>query len=452
MATAAEWLAVLSEGLEKRQGRIQRLRRYVDGNAPLPEMGQNLRASWEKFQGKSRTNWGGTVRDARARRIRFAGVTIDGSTATTEAQQLLRIVRDNRFKSVLKGCVRDALSVGVSYLVVGQGDDGRAVITHEPAEFVITEPDELQPWRATAALKVWVDRAKTTHATVWADGVRTSFVREYRERYSQPAPWVEVEAVAYNGPLPVYEIRNADGKGVVEDHTDLIDRINMGILWRLVTESIQAFRQRALMTKDGSGGLPEKDADGNEIDWARVFEPAPGALWEIPEQIGQVWESQQTDIRPMLDAHKDDVRELCAVTSTPIFILLPDSANQAATGAMAAMDALNAEATDLIDVLTPALEGVLLKALSVEGVADPGTVEVRFRPTELITLAERTDAASKLIAGNLAATRTIQQEILGWSPEQIAADEAERRKANAQALVGRIAATSQPVLPITSAS
>ncbi|WP_244278404.1 hypothetical protein [Gordonia westfalica] len=99
--------------------------------------------------------------------------------------------------------------------------------------------------------------------------------------------------------------------GEFEPHLDTITRINAGILERRVTSAMQAWRQRAL-----TGGLPQKDAEGNDIDWASVFEPAPGALWDIPAGI-ELWESDATDIRPLLEGVKDDLRELSEMSATP---------------------------------------------------------------------------------------------------------------------------------------
>lgn len=57
--TPAEYLPILLDALAERLPRIKRNRRYVNGDAPLPEMGPNLREAWESFQKKARTNLGG---------------------------------------------------------------------------------------------------------------------------------------------------------------------------------------------------------------------------------------------------------------------------------------------------------------------------------------------------------------------------------------------------------
>lgn len=91
------------------------------------------------------------------------------------------------------------------------------------------------------------------------------------------------------------------------------------------------------------------------------------------------------------------------------------------------MQALIFKATDRIKRFKPALAVCLVKALQVEGVqlAPDETVEVLFTPPAMVTLAERYDAASKARAAG-EALETIQRNILGYSPEQIAQDKQRR--------------------------
>ena len=81
----------------------------------------------------------------------------------------------------------------------------------------------------------------------------------------------------------------------------------------------------------------------------------------------------------------------------------------------------------------------MVAALRVEGFPAEDTVEVKFEPTDRITLAEKMDAASKALAGGMSLP-VIQRDILGWTEEQIAEDERNRRRtagrAGLQALMG----------------
>jgi hypothetical protein len=206
----------------------------------------------------------------------------------------------------------------------------------------------------------------------------------------------------------------------------VINRINRGVLGRLVVAAMQAFRQRALQAAAGTAGLPEKDDQGNDIDWAKVFEPAPGALWDLPPGV-DIWESQQTDIRPLLDGSMTDIRHLAAVTKTPVSILVPDSANQSAEGASFAKEGLIFKCGDRIAVSATAAAAMLLKALEIEQVeVDPNApLRVLFKPPDMVSLTEKYTAAFQAKqAGESWAS--IARNILGYSPEQIAQDALDR--------------------------
>ena len=245
---------------------------------------------------------------------------------------------------------------------------------------------------------------------MWVDGVRVSFVRSARDKRKQlisrvEGDWTPIEESIqlFDGPPPVVILENRFAVGEFEEHLDVINRINWQILQRLVIIAMQAFRQRALKTSSDTE-MPDEDEDGNDIDYQTLFEPSPGALWELPPGV-EIWESAQTSIGDML----------------------PDSANQSASGAEQPQKGLVAKATDRIERFKPALASMMVKALAVEGVEldESETVEVLFVPPYAVTLTERYAAAVQARnAGE--ALETIQLNILGYSPEQVAQDKQRR--------------------------
>lgn len=431
--TPAEWLPILTRRLDADLPRVRLLRRYRDGDAPLPEMGANVRASWQRFQRESRTNWGYLIRESVADRIVPIGIQVNGSTDSPEARQAQRIWRDNRMDVVFKEAVRYMLDYRIGY-ITAWADERRAIITADSPEFMYAAPNPLQPWRVRAAVKWWRDDdAEKDFAVVWVDGGWQLFSRPVyvtpgsmkRLYRSTSDTWQEAgDFVDTASPPPVVVLSNPDGVGEFETHLDLINRINRGILQRLVTTAMQAFRQRALRAKEGTEGLPDKDPEGNDIDWARVFEPAPGALWDLPPGI-DIWESQQTDIRPMLDASMTDIRQLAAVTRTPVSVLIPDAANQAAAGSEFAKEGLIFKTKDRLEVAKIAAAAALLKGLQVEGTIVDDTLEVLFEPPNMVSLAEKYDAGAKARAAG-ESWKSIARNILGYGPEQIAQDALDR--------------------------
>lgn len=223
---------------------------------------------------------------------------------------------------------------------------------------------------------------------------------------------------------------NPGGAGVFETHIDLINRINSGVLQRLSTMAMQAFRQRALK-KEGDKPLPAVDDKGNAIDYAAIFEPAPGALWDLPPGV-DIWESATTDASPMLAASKEDIRHLSAATKTPLPMLMPDGANQTAEGAMNTEKGFIFKCEACLAVVKLGLEAIIVKALETEGVADVGNVEVSFEAPARVTLSEKYSAAAQAAAAG-EPWGSIARNILKYSPDQIAQVEKDRAKEEAMA-------------------
>lgn len=417
-ATADEWLPILLKRLDDRAPRVRELRSYVNGNAPLPEMGDNTREAWKKFQKKSRTNWGELVVEALAERCVFSGVTV--GEELSEDQTAREIVRRNRLVLQIGDLAREMFTTSIGYMIVGRDSFGRAVITAETPDFVYAAVDPLLPWKARAAVKVWRDIDEGfDYAYVWVPGARKRFRRAIFDEENKPillantGDWEPVAEESYTGDVPVYVFENHGGTGEFETHTDLLDRINMGLLQRIVTVAMQAFKQRAL-----KGGLPTAE-DGDDTDWAKVFEPAPGALWDLPDGI-DIWESQDSaqGILAMLQASKDDIRDFAAATRTPISTLLPDASNQSAEGAAFAREGLVFKAKDRIERLKVGLSEVLAAALRIETPGFDQTVEVSFAPAENVSQTEKSAAAVQAMAAGVP-WRTRMTDIYGYSADAV---------------------------------
>lgn len=435
--TLDEWVAFLTARMDTERPRIDRLRSYVNGKGPLPEMGPNLKKSWEAFQRRARANPAKMVAGALSERIRVNGITVGDKSDTQPVAIARRIWRDNRMGVSVPDAIWDACVLGVGYLLSSIGDDGHAVITRERPETFYAEPDPIRPWRPIACAKTWRDEvAGLDHLVVWAGGVKAEYTRDcweaspYRARQlikTVSGHWdLQPDSLEfYDGAPPATILENKERQGEFEPHLDLIDRINWGILQRLVIVAMQAFRQRALKRTGEDAAGPEEDEEEDDTDLQALFEPGPGALWELPAGW-EIWESQQTSIGEILNATKDDWRELAAETSTPLSIMLPDAANQSASGAEAPQRQLVAKAEDRIERWKPALAVLIVKALQIEGVdlADE-TVEVLFEPPHAVSLTEKYAAAQQARSAG-EALETIQRNILGYSPEQVAQDKQRR--------------------------
>lgn len=419
--TPDEWLPILTKRLDDERPRIDLLRSYANGNAPLPEAGPNIRAAWSAFQKKARTNLGELVIEAVAERIICNALSVAGANTDDDAARV--IWAENRMPVALGDTVRDMLTVGIGYMVVGVSA-GRPVITSEKPEFMYAATDPLRPWVARAGVKVWRDSdAELDYCYVWAGGVRQKYSRRMFESSSPRAKklitkasgsWEPGESENYTGLPPIVVFENHDGTGEYESHTDIIDRVNKDTLDRLVTVSMQAFRQRYL-----EGGLPKTDEDGNPIDYTSIFTPAPGALWDLPEGVTlkETQESAQS-ILAMLSAEKDDLRNLAAVTRTPLPMLVPDGQNQSAAGSEFSKEGLITKSKDRIERIKPAGSEVMTRAMKIVDKDFASVVELGFADPTFVTFAEKHDANVKAKSGDVPWRRRMI-DILGYSANEV---------------------------------
>lgn len=439
--TPSAWLERLTKKLDARLPRINRLRSYTNGNAPLPEMDDATREAWRKFQKRARLNLGQRIAAALSDRMVLNGVVV-GEAESATASVASKVFGDTNFDVVVSDAILDAFEVSVAYLLVTEDDNQQPVVTAEKAEDMYAVADPLRPWLAKVAVKTWRDEDDDSdHAVVWFEGTRTAFRRDtvseggttHNRNYSED--WEQDgEATSYDGEVPVYIIENRNGLGEFEPHTDVIDRIHYGILTRLVIMAAQAFRQRAI-----KGDLPDTDEDGNEYDWSAVFTPAPGALWELPEGI-DIWESQITDLQPLLMGQKDDLRDLSGVTATPIAALVPDGANQTAEGAAFQKESIVFKANDRIRRFNPALRAAWLRVMAILGVEEV-TVRFQWQPTDQISATERY-AAAKMAKDSGEPWTSIARNILGYTDAQV------RQAIRDKAAEASQAALLQPPIPV----
>ena len=440
--TPDEWLPILAKRLDLAYPRIATLRRYSNGNAPLPEMGENVKASWQAFQKKARTNYGGLALASLAMRVKPNGIRVGESGENEAVLVALRQWRDNRLDVQFADAIFDYLDVGIGYMAVGAGVGAGvgAVITREMPENFIAATDPLRPWKARAALKVWRDvDLRRDFAYVWAIGEGQLYYRDSRPTSGvlltrASGSWIKTGPPdVYEGEPSVVILERKGGEGFIEPHLDVIDRINAGKLQRLTTTAMQAFRQRGI-----KGDLPEKDSDGNDIDWKAVFEPAPGALWDLPPGV-DIWESQDssTAITAMLLGEKADARDFAAVTHTPISALIPDGENQTTQGAENAKEGQIFQAKEEISRLGSGLAVVMVHALRAENVEiGDATVQILWQPPDHVSLSERFAAAALAKASGMS-RKTILRDIIGMTPDQIKQDEADLadEQLNAVALI-----------------
>lgn len=397
------WLNHLTGRLDNRRARLALLRRYLEADAPLPDGAENCRDAYIGFQKKARSNYAENITDAVCDRMTVSQFRVGDNAEDDNAAR--KIWKANKLGIWSADVHRDMVGLSAGYAAVQPGDNGPEVIQMRP-EQAIVESDPARPDKRRAALLVYRDFLyDVDFAYLHLPGRVFRFVRDSyggKTERERRLPLTNVSGGWFLDStfsddtgrptgltrIPVVAFINRGELGEFETHLDLLDRINWTILQRLVITAMQAFRQ--LATK---GDLPEVDEAGNPIDYAKIFQPGPGALWQLPEGV-DLWESSQTDLTGVLNSVKADLTELSAVTKTPMPALVPEGANQSAEGASVAREGLVFKISDRIERARAAWGEVLSLAIELD-TAKVVDVDVDFLPPERQSMAERYDALSK---------------------------------------------------------
>lgn len=443
-----DWLLIsMLKEISSKKSHYDFLKRYVEGDPPKPATPDSVNDSWEefdRFRQKSRTNYAELVVGACLDRTGIRGfrtAAAGDEDGDLEAEKLWDAndmdVRSDRTHS-------DVFAFGKGYLLANP-------FTKRAHDF--------RPWQAISVndavgdpvVAVTVEHnamQARDYAYLWMrevddNGVGTGkvychiAVRDRENRIgqgglfqnevplgtymSQRWVWWQTRTTDLEN-IPVIEFQNRGGSGEFERHIDVLDRINHMLLQRVVIATMQAFKQRAL-----KGEFPEFDAKGNKIDYDALFPSSPGAMWLIPPE-SEMWESQQTSIQDILASVKDDVRDLAAVTRTPMTYFSPDAANGSAEGASLQREGYTSKIDDRKARMTGRWRLFMSLMFQINGDtlrSDVTQIEILWTPTEVLSLAERYSAGAQAAGFNLP-LKTIMREVLHYTPKQMRAADLEK--------------------------
>jgi hypothetical protein len=427
-----------------RRERLEALNNYMIGEAPLPRGAEKAREAYEAFMRMARSNFAHLVVSALAERLRITGFRSAAEADETGDPEIGSLWQRAGMNVISADVHKATLGLSEAYVIVGDVDEDTdaAVVTYEDPRWIVGMPDPDNDRRLIAALKIKYDPAFNVDriylylaGKIFAPGAAAQIWVAERGAMGRMGPlagfdyrewnWVPARSGALrHDRCPVVRFDNADKMGEFEAHTDLLDRINHQILQRMTISVMQAFRQRAVK------GLPTVYPKGHpkeneEIDYGDVFIADPAAVWHLPPGA-EMWESASIDLMPLLAAVKDDVQHLCVVTKTPLYYMLPAGENQSAEGAVSQRESLVFKAKDRIDRFIPKWIDVVALMLLQAGATNRqelARLAPIFASPEMLSLAERADAASK--AQDIP-WRSRMQLIWGFDPDTVDRMQTER--------------------------
>lgn len=471
------WMQRLSVALQRELPRLNLLEAYASGRPPLAWGSEAAQTKFYRLQATSRTNFAATIVDAPCERMGLRSVQTAADSDIGGDAEAWALITGNDVDVTIGDAARMAKRFGRSYLATSAPDAAGdpAVITAEDPRLMIHEADPVRPRTIRAAFKLFYDaEAELDVAILWLPGEKWVATRPRKGQFRKPrsafllgapelipakfsaasfdmAPFREDGDVTegffsekFDDPeVPVDVIQNPGGVGEFELHTDLLDRINHGILQRVVIATLQAFRQRALKMSEGSEPLQDEDDQGNPINWDQVFEAGPDAFWILPPG-GDLWESNQVDLTGILQSVKDDVLHLSAVTGTPMSMFTPDAAAQSAEGAQLMRERLVFKVEDFQRIAGRALSKTIARAfryMGDESRGDAAKVNVTWTPAERFSLSEKGMAASQV--GQTLTWEQTQEIIWQQSPAEVEQAKSQRM----QDLMVAAMSAPKPVAP-----
>lgn len=444
------WMHHLSKKLAQRLPQIHRNEQWLQGTPPLPypDKGGNFR----QLQRLASLNLAQLITNARLHRIQLQTFQTAVDDSTDGDDEVNRLLRTADGKHQLRTALRWMAGLSVGYLLVdhidpAEGSDGGVRITAEHPSQMIVEPNPSDAARPLAALKVYRDEVNDRDvAVLWRPGYTRTAVHEgptilpkgpAKNWRLHPGMWTleDEQTDMPVGYVPVVELPGQEGQACFEQHIPTMERINHSILQRMILIALQAFRQRGLK------GAPRTDpSTGEEIDYDAIFESDPGSLWILPQAV-EIWESGQADITPVLNAVRDDLKHLAAVSNTPLYMLAPDAANESASGSDLKREGIVFEVEDIILGIDGRLIAAISTALLLSGFpdrADPASIRASWADPRRSSLTERAEAGRAAKEAGVP-WRTRMEKFMQLSPEEIAAAELQRSQ---DALLEQIAVAS----------
>ncbi|MGO2188192.1 MAG: hypothetical protein ACTH4Y_08085 [Microbacterium gubbeenense] len=435
------WVARLAKQLGDGLPRMELIRSHRDGDALLPDNAwdRGTRDSYKRFVKRARLHVVETIRDARTDRQRVVGFRTGAEGDENGDELAWSHWMRSKMPFQTRLFFNDIADYGEAFLLtLPEEAENLPVFVRYNGWNAAVETDPTRPWLTIAGITYGFDAILEQEVVVlYRPGYYRIAVRPAKtpSLAQDGSPWVmgsdwdwsASSQTPWTTDALLRRAATTDGYGIYEKHLDHIDRINEITLNALTLIVMQSFRQRGV-----KGNLPTHYPEGHpeagkEINYDELFEAGPAALWMLP--VGtDIWESQQTDVRPIFEARKDELQALCSITRTPQDIFAGQSNNQSAMGAETSKEPLKYAVENMNDIVGITIGDSLADAFRITGDqtrGDATQIEVMWKKVNPATLAEKSEAAPKVKQGG-ASQRWIDENVFEMTPRERRLAEADR--------------------------
>lgn len=455
--TPEQWRDKLSMDLRARQSDITRLDRYYRGDHPLPWAPRDVRDAYLALMRMARTNLCRLIVDITSERLRVTGVRFSKGALGLDAWE--RYWQSNNLDIESRMVHESALKVRRGFVLVwpNEKDGLPPTITPEHPSQVIVEYEPGNRRNRLAGYKEFVDTtARKKFSTLWTSEKVYNWTADWYgiRQISSPVwgPWTDEDSGIYSeadnplGEVPLVEflakpVLVGEPMGELDGGiTDVQDRINKGILDRMVTSNFASFPQ-----KWATGLEIPKDDKGRDVE---PFKNAVNRLFTNENPEGKFGVFEVADLAGYLASHDRDVRDMAVMSRIPATYLLGELGRvESGTGLTATETSLSEKGKERIDSLTESWEVAMRLALKADN--DPRSEDMAmamvWKNTEHWSESERADAASKLVAVGVPWRNVM--EFLGYTDSQIADMDRNRAEDAANGFLAQPPAVAAATVP-----
>jgi hypothetical protein len=426
------WLNRLAQALVVRQARYDVLADYVAGRFTLPGGDPRYIKSLHDLQQKSKTNYISLVTNAPVERMKVVGFKFGDNPNDTADRDANAMWQANSMDLHSQMAHMTAAGMSRAYVLVSpvQDDTGQPLFTVEDPRCAIVERDPARPDKIRAGLRMWIDDLLGRAVAVlympdqifyFLGNMQSAFknldINAIQRMVSSAGSW-ELVGYAPNpiGEVPLVELNwrptiGFDSLSEAEEGFSIQDRINQTILDRMIISKAQAYKQR------WAKGIKIPQSDDGRVK--PPFDPGSDILWAVESKDAQFGEFHEADIRQILEAVRDDVGDLAAITKTPPHYLLGQIVNASGDALKAAETGLVAKTKERMTTAGWAWEKVVKLGFAYKGDARAKdiTAETIWADPESRSRAELADAILKETQIGLPFQMALER--LGLSPQDI---------------------------------
>ena len=372
-----------------RDGRIGKVRRYLDEDHDLPVAPGAAATRYRDMARKSVTNWLPQVSNTYTQGLFVDGFrrarTADNAAAWSHWQA-------NGMDARQSITTRGALEFGTSYgLTLPSNGASPFMRPLSPERTIAFYEDDDDEWPVVGLYR----RGKTVtgHALyeVFDDEFRYTILRD------PDLGKLTFGGADYHGlgvcPLVRFRTRlGGPSRGVIRPLITVQDRVNETVFALTMALHYASFRQRW-----ASGLKIERDAEGNPVE---SFDAAIDQLWVTDGTEARFGDFAQTDTRGHLEAYNSSVRTLAALGQISPNVLTGDLVNLSADALAQLQDATERQLAEFETLFGESYEQwfrlTALAAGDREGAIDTAS-EVRWRDTTARSLKETVDALGGMV-------------------------------------------------------